>query len=209
MSGRNLRTYGTHSPALRGEALQKCVAARQTKLKKHCPVARHESRVAARTAFGTGGSKLGHRSLAGKNSFELRHGAQNLQREATLGRRGVDRIPQRPEMHAALVETADRLEKMQKGPAQTVETHDDKRVSGVQAVEKRGQDRPGRVAARGGFLGHRRTACSSERTKLRFQRLFARGDASISVQCAFPGHQATPALVEGPPPTPGWTRKPP
>ena len=64
---------------------------------------------------------------------------------------------------------------MQQGTAQAVESHDDKRVPGVQAVEKRGQDRTGGVADRGGFLGHRRAASCPERAKLRFQRLFARG----------------------------------
>ena len=55
--------------------------------------------------------------------------------------------------------------------------------------------RTGRVVGGGALLGDCNAARRPELAKLRFQRLFARGDARTSTQSACHGHQVTPTLV--------------
>ena len=141
MSGRSLRTSGAQSPALRFRCSRNASRRARRRRDKHRPVARHQPRIAARASFGTRRGKTRHGALADQRPLELGHRAQDLQRETALRRRRVDRITQRPEMYAPILQGGDRLEQVQQGPAKAVEPDDDKRVAAGQTVEKVGQDR--------------------------------------------------------------------
>ncbi len=81
-------------------------------------------------------------ALGDQRALELGDGAEHLQREHALRRRGVDRIAQRAEMRAALLQPLDDLEQMADGAGEAVEADDDEDVAGGDLAHQLCQHRP-------------------------------------------------------------------
>ena len=77
-----------------------------------------------------------------QRAFQLGHGSQNLQREHALGRGGVDRIAQGPEMRPLLFQGLDHLQQVGDRASQAVYANDLQNVAGLHL-----QDQPGKLRA--------------------------------------------------------------
>ncbi len=86
-------------------------------------------------------------ALGDQRALQLGDGAENLQRKHPLRGRRIDRVAQRAEMHAALLQLLDDLEQMADRSGEAVETHDDEDIAGGDLAQQLCQHRAGARSA--------------------------------------------------------------
>jgi hypothetical protein len=95
--------------------------------------------IAADAAALLGGAQAVFGALLDQGALQFRHGAENLQGEAALWGRRVDRIGERFEMRALGVELGDHGKEMRQRTGQTVEPRDDQHVAAAHPRQRLGQ----------------------------------------------------------------------
>jgi len=144
--------------------------------------------VAAHAAPGACRMEAGFGALGDQRPLELGDGAQHLEREHALRRRGVDRVTQGSEVRAARFELLDRREQVADGAGEAVEAHDDQGVVGPDVAQQPGQHGPAAVGAGGVLLQDGAAAGGAQRVALRVGALLLGRDPRITQEPA--GHAA-------------------
>ena len=112
----------------------------------------------------------------------------HLHHHATRWRRGVDRLGDRAEAGADLVDSLHDMEHVFQRPRQTVELPDDDNIAFAQLVEHAVQLGPVPAPAGGGFLEYAAAAAGAEGLGLHgIALLVAFGDAGVAEQHAVAG----------------------
>ena len=147
-------------------------------------VAGAQAGIAADAAAGARGVQAGFGALGDQRPLQLGDGAQHLQREHALRRRGVDRIAQAAEMRAARFELLDDGEQVADRAGEAIEPDHDQGFAGADLAQQARQHRPAAVGAGGVLFEDHVAAGGAEFVALRVGALFFGGDPRVADQAA-------------------------
>src|SRR5208283_3218451 len=203
-SGRIRRTVGSHVSSSASTSPRWALIATAADLADRVRVAGAEAGIAADSAALARGPKAGLGAFGDQRPFELRDGAQDLQREHALRRGGVDRIAKAAEVRAEHFQLLDDGQQVADRAREAVQPDHDQGLAWANVAQKASQHRSFAVGAGGVLFQDRVTACRAELVELGIRALLLGGDPRIADQAArgggFPGfwrHQVRPCVSSG------------
>jgi hypothetical protein len=150
-------------------------------------VAGAQAGIAADAATHACGAQAGFGALGDQRALELGDGAQHLQGEHTLRRRGVDGIAQTAKMRATRLELFDDGEQVADGAGEAIEPHDDEGFARGHGVQQLGQHRTAAIGTGGVLLAHALASGSAQLVKLRIGALRLGGDPCVADETSWGG----------------------